>query len=397
MTDKISKPNCEKKIAVLGSTGSVGRQTLDVSEKCGAAITAISASSSVKGLEEQIRKFHPKLCAVKSEKAGRELRTLVSDTDTDVIFGENAAAYAAALPENDIVFNSTSGIAGLYPTLAAIEAGHDVALANKETLVAAGEIVMDAAAANRVKILPVDSEHCAVFQCINDSRNGKNSIKNVILTASGGPFRGYTAEELAAVTKDQALIHPTWKMGPKITIDCATLMNKGLEVIEAARLYSLDADKIKVVVHPESIIHSMVEYIDNAVIAQLAVPDMRLCISYALNYPERGEAVIKPLDLTEIGTLSFHKPDTSVFPLLSLAYSALRCGGIIPCVLNAANERAVELFLEGKITAVTDIFDAVITVVERSVNVKAPGLDDIKTADKETRALVDDYIKNNLK
>ena len=386
-----------KQIAVLGSTGSVGRQTLDVAEKCGAAITAISASSSVKELEKQIRKFHPKLCAVKSEKAGRELRTLVSDTDTDVIFGENAAAYAAALPENDIVFNSTSGIAGLYPTLAAIEAGHDVALANKETLVAAGEIVMDAAAANRVKILPVDSEHCAVFQCINDSRNGKNSIKNVILTASGGPFRGYTAEELAAVTKDQALIHPTWKMGPKITIDCATLMNKGLEVIEAARLYSLDADKIKVVVHPESIIHSMVEYIDNAVIAQLAVPDMRMCISYALNYPERGEAVIKPLDLTEIGTLSFHKPDMSVFPLLSLAYSALRCGGIIPCVLNAANERAVELFLEGKITAVTDIFDAVITVVERSVNVKAPGLDDIKTADKETRALVDDYIKNNLK
>lgn len=393
MTDKISKPNCEKKIAVLGSTGSVGRQTLDVAEKCGVAITALSASSSVKELEKQIRKFHPRLCAVKSEKAGRELRTLVSDTDTDVIFGENAAAYAAALPENDIVFNSTSGIAGLYPTLAAIEAGHDVALANKETLVAAGEIVMDAAAANRVKILPVDSEHCAVFQCINDSRNGKNSIKNVILTASGGPFRGYTAEELAAVTKDQALIHPTWKMGPKITIDCATLMNKGLEVIEAARLYSLDADKIKVVVHPESIIHSMVEYIDNAVIAQLAVPDMRMCISYALNYPERGEAVIKPLDLTEIGALSFHKPDTSVFPLLSLAYSALRCGGIIPCVLNAANERAVELFLEGKITAVTDIFDAVITVVERSVNVKAPGLDDIKTADRETRALVDDYIK----
>lgn len=370
MTDRNSKQYIRKKIAVLGSTGSVGKQTLDVAEKSGAVVTALSASSSVKQLEEQIRKFHPRVCAVKSERAGRELRTLVSDTNTEVIFGENAAEYAASLPDTDIVFNSTSGIAGLYPTLAAINAGNDVALANKETLVAAGEIVMNAAAENGVRILPVDSEHCAVFQCINDSRNGKNSIKNVILTASGGPFRGYTAEKLAAVTKEQALSHPTWKMGPKITIDCATLMNKGLEVIEAARLYSLEADRIKVVVHPESIIHSMVEYIDNAVLAQLAVPDMRMCISYALNYPERGEAVIKSLDLTEIGTLSFHKPDMDVFPLLSLAYSALRRGGIIPCVLNAANERAVELFLAGKISSITDIFGAVIEACRKKCKCK---------------------------
>ena len=392
MTDRNSKQYIRKKIAVLGSTGSVGKQALDVAEKSGAVVTALSASSSVKQLEEQIRKFHPRVCAVKSERAGRELRTLVSDTNTEVIFGENAAEYAASLPDTDIVFNSTSGIAGLYPTLAAINAGHDVALANKETLVAAGEIVMNAAAENGVRILPVDSEHCAVFQCINDSRNGKNSIKNVILTASGGPFRGYTAEKLAAVTKEQALSHPTWKMGPKITIDCATLMNKGLEVIEAARLYSLEADRIKVVVHPESIIHSMVEYIDNAVLAQLAVPDMRMCISYALNYPERGEAVIKSLDLTEIGTLSFHKPDMDAFPLLSLAYSALRRGGIIPCVLNAANERAVELFLAGKISSITDIFGAVIEAVEKSVNVKTPSIDDIKAADRESRILVDNFI-----
>ena len=392
MTDRNSKQYIRKKIAVLGSTGSVGKQTLDVAEKSGAVVTALSASSSVKQLEEQIRKFHPRVCAVKSERAGRELRTLVSDTNTEVIFGENAAEYAASLPDTDIVFNSTSGIAGLYPTLAAINAGNDVALANKETLVAAGEIVMNAAAENGVRILPVDSEHCAVFQCINDSRNGKNSIKNVILTASGGPFRGYTAEKLAAVTKEQALSHPTWKMGPKITIDCATLMNKGLEVIEAARLYSLEADRIKVVVHPESIIHSMVEYIDNAVLAQLAVPDMRMCISYALNYPERGEAVIKSLDLTEIGTLSFHKPDMDVFPLLSLAYSALRRGGIIPCVLNAANERAVELFLAGKISSITDIFGAVIEAVEKSVNVKTPSIDDIKAADRESRILIDNFI-----
>lgn len=392
MTDRNSKQYIRKKIAVLGSTGSVGKQTLDVAEKSGAVVTALSASSSVKQLEEQIRKFHPRVCAVKSERAGRELRTLVSDTNTEVIFGENAAEYAASLPDTDIVFNSTSGIAGLYPTLAAINAGNDVALANKETLVAAGEIVMNAAAENGVRVLPVDSEHCAVFQCINDSRNGKNSIKNVILTASGGPFRGYTAEKLAAVTKEQALSHPTWKMGPKITIDCATLMNKGLEVIEAARLYSLEADRIKVVVHPESIIHSMVEYIDNAVLAQLAVPDMRMCISYALNYPERGEAVIKSLDLTEIGTLSFHKPDMDAFPLLSLAYSALRRGGIIPCVLNAANERAVELFLAGKISSITDIFGAVIEAVEKSVNVKTPSIDDIKAADRESRILVDNFI-----
>ena len=392
MTDRNSKQYIRKKIAVLGSTGSVGKQTLDVAEKSGAVVTALSASSSIKQLEEQIRKFHPRVCAVKSDRAGRELRTLVSDTNTEVIFGENAAEYAASLPDTDIVFNSTSGIAGLYPTLAAINAGHDVALANKETLVAAGEIVMNAAAENGVRILPVDSEHCAVFQCINDSRNGKNSIKNVILTASGGPFRGYTAEKLAAVTKEQALSHPTWKMGPKITIDCATLMNKGLEVIEAARLYSLEADRIKVVVHPESIIHSMVDYIDNAVLAQLAVPDMRMCISYALNYPERGEAVIKSLDLTEIGTLSFHKPDMDAFPLLSLAYSALRRGGIIPCVLNAANERAVELFLAGKISSITDIFSAVIEAVEKSVNVKTPSIDDIKAADRESRILVDNFI-----
>lgn len=392
MTD-LNKAVKDKIIAVLGSTGSVGRQTLDVAERSGVRVAAISASSNVRILEQQIRKFRPRICAVRDEHAAKELKLAVSDiSGVEIISGENAAVIAAGIPEADIVFNSTSGFAGLYPTLAAIEAGHDVALANKETLVAAGDIVMSEAESHGCRILPVDSEHCAVFQCINSVGRRADEVRSVILTASGGPFRGYKPEQLSRVTKKQALAHPTWRMGPKITVDCATLMNKGLEVIEAARLYSLDADSIRVVVHPESIIHSMVEYTDNAVLAQLAVPDMRMCISYALNYPKRGDAVIDRLDLAKIASLSFFEPDTSTFPLLELAYDALKRGGIVPAVLNAANERAVEHFLSGKLSSFTDIFRHVIAVEQRCPDVDSPSLDDIREADMAARKEIDGLV-----
>ena len=385
-----------KKIAILGSTGSIGTQTLEIVRTNGdLEVTALAAGNNIDLLEKQIREFKPKLAAVWKEERANELKDKINDLDVKVVSGMDGLLEVARQPESEILVTAIVGMIGILPTIEAINAGKDIALANKETLVTAGHIIMPLAKEKGVSILPVDSEHSAIFQSLQGGQ--QKALHKILLTASGGPFRGKKLEDLANIQVEDALKHPNWAMGRKITIDSSTMVNKGLEVIEAKWLFGVDVDQIQVVVQPQSIIHSMVEYIDNAVIAQLAVPDMRMCISYALNYPERGEAVIKPLDLTEIGTLSFHKPDTSVFPLLSLAYSALRCGGIIPCVLNAANERAVELFLEGKITAVTDIFDAVITVVERSVNVKAPGLDDIKTADKETRALVDDYIKNNLK
>lgn len=379
----------DKRIVVLGSTGSVGRQTLDVAARTGAEVIAVSAASSVGQLEDQVRQFRPRFCAVRDPEAAARLRIAIADTDTKVIDGENAASEVAALPDADIVFNSTSGFAGLFPTLAAIEAGHDVALANKETLVAAGELVMSAARARGVRILPVDSEHCAVFQCLQARADEERELRSVILTASGGPFRGYTREMLSSVTREQALRHPTWKMGPKITVDCATLMNKGLEVIEAARLYDLDADRVRVVVHPESIIHSMVEYTDNAVLAQLAVPDMRACISYALHYPRRGDAVIERLDLTSVGSLSFFQPDIKTFSLLGLAYDALRVGGTMPAVLNAANEAAVGYFLRGAVGSFTDIFDLVGETVAQLGNCPDPDIDDIISADREARRAVE--------
>lgn len=373
-------------VTVLGSTGSVGRQTLDVLRKSGIRVEALSASSNIELLEAQIREFRPSLCAVKDEVAAKKLRKNISDMPCEVIFGNNAASEAARYGDADIVFNSTSGVAGLLPTLSAIEAGRDVALANKETLVAAGELVMSCALEHGVNILPVDSEHCAVFQCINGSRNGTCGVSRIILTASGGPFRGYTSEKLKRVTLSDALSHPTWKMGKKITVDCATLMNKGLEVIEAARLYSMPWNKIDVVIHPESIVHSMVEYNDNAVLAQLAVPDMRLCIAYALNYPERGGAIVEKLDLTKIGRLTFENPDTEKFPLLALAYDALKAGGTAPAVLNAANEVAVELFLNGKIEF-SEISNYVTNVLEHSNISSDISLESILEADRAVREM----------
>ena len=376
----------DKIITVLGSTGSVGTQTLDVVSMTGTRVFGISANSSVNTLEQQIRRFDPVYCAVSDEKAARELKTRVGDTSVKIIAGDDASSELASLDGCDMVFNSLSGFAGLSPTLAAIDAKKDVALSNKETIVTAGEIVMPRATEKGVKIIPVDSEHSAIFQCLGGKRADK-----LILTASGGPFFGQKRDELKKVTAADALRHPTWKMGKKITVDCATLMNKGMEVIEAARLFDMPADRIEVVVHRESIIHSMVEFSDSAVIAQLSVPDMRLCVAYALSYPERADVPLKRLDFSTLSKLTFAKPDTESFSLLALAYYALEQGGVCPTVMNAANEIAVDAFLHDRI-GFTDIFDVVESVTKSAENKKSPTLDDIFEADKRARETAKEAI-----
>lgn len=333
-----------RKITVLGSTGSVGRQTMEVAAFHHLTLDGIAAHGNIRLLEEQIRLFSPRYCAVADEAAASELRVLVADTPVEILSGPDSAVQLAALTDAELVFNSLSGFAGLRPTLAAIESGHDVALSNKETMVTAGELVNAAAQAYGVSIHPVDSEHCAIAQCLGGKR-----AERLLLTASGGPFFGYTPTQLRSVRKEDALRHPNWSMGAKITIDSATMMNKGLEVIEAARLFGMDADRIDVVVHRESIVHSMVEFADHAILAQLSVPDMRLCIQYALTGEAREAGLTPRLSLPEIGKLTFFAPDMEAFPLLELAYRALRMGGIAPTVLNGVNEIAVALFLEDKI------------------------------------------------
>lgn len=378
--------NIEQKcIAVLGSTGSVGRQTLSVARHRGIRIDALAADSDIIRLEEQIRCFRPSLCAVSSAAAAHSLKMAVSDIPVKIIAGTESAAEAAALTCADTVVNAIYGIAGLRPTLAAINAKKNVALANKETLVTAGDIVINAARKRGTTIIPVDSEHCAILQCLGGKR-----AERLILTASGGPFFGMNRAQLEHITPEDALRHPTWSMGPRITVDSATLMNKGFEVIEAARLFDMPSTKIDVVVHRESIIHSMVEYIDKTIIAQLSVPDMRMCIGYALSYPERAETEVEPLDLTKIGRLTFYEPDVKTFTLLPLAYYALERGGIIPAVMNAANEAAVELFLKGKI-GFTDIFDIVSDVTHSAVSIDIPTLADIEAADAAAREAV--YVR----
>lgn len=333
-----------RKITVLGSTGSVGRQTMEVAAFHHLTLDGIAAHGNIRLLEEQIRRFSPRYCAVADEAAASELRVRVADTPVEILSGPDSAVQLAAITDAELVFNSLSGFAGLRPTLAAIESGHDVALSNKETMVTAGELVNAAAQARGVSIHPVDSEHCAIAQCLCGKR-----AERLLLTASGGPFFGYTPAQLRSVRKEDALRHPNWSMGAKITIDSATMMNKGLEVIEAARLFGMDADRIDVVIHRESIVHSMVEFADHAVLAQLSVPDMRLCIQYALTGEAREAGLTPRLSLPEIGKLTFFAPDMEAFPLLALAYRALRMGGIAPTVLNGVNEIAVALFLEDRI------------------------------------------------
>ena len=317
---------------------------------------AIAFGSNVRLGEEQIRAFRPKYAAIGDEIAAKSLRIAVRDTDTTVLSGRDCICEMIEALSSDVCINALSGFAGLRPTLAAVRRFPRIGLANKETIVAAGELVMAAAVKNGCEIIPVDSEHSAIFQCLAGKKSA--DIRRILLTCSGGPFFGMTRDELCEVTVERALGHPTWKMGAKITVDCATLMNKGLEVIEAMRLFDISPDKIEVVVHRESIIHSMVEYNDKAVIAQLGASDMRLPIQYAITYPERLDSSCEPLDFAKLGKLTFFEPDRKAFPLLALAEETAEAGGILPCVMNAANEEAVALFLNRKIRF-TDIFDIV--------------------------------------
>lgn len=351
---------------ILGSTGSVGEQAIDVASRFNISVDAISAHKNVKRAEEQARAFKVKACAMSDPNAANDLKQRLADTSIKVYLGtegicEMVENTSSDNPSGQVVENSIVGEAGLLPTLTTLRAGKKLALANKESLVVGGEAVMKAAKENGQEILPVDSEHCAIFQCL---RAGKHKeIKSLILTASGGPFFGYNRTQLEDVTVETALAHPTWKMGPKITVDSASLMNKGFEVIEAVYLFDVRPEQVKVVVHRESIIHSAVEYTDHSIIAQMSVPDMRHCVQYALDHPDRHEAVTEELDLFSVGKLTFAKPDTDTFVLLRKAFEAISLGGAIPAILNAANEEAVSAFLSKKI-GFCDIFDVVCNTVD---------------------------------
>lgn len=378
----------KKSITLLGSTGSIGVQALDVAAFHGMNIEALCFGSNIKLGEAQVRKFSPRFCAVFDEKAALDLKTRIADTETEVFCGTDGICEMTEAAGSDICLNAISGFAGLLPTMSAVKSCRRIALANKETLVAAGDIVMTAAKEHGCEIVPVDSEHSAIFQCLKAGK--KDEVKRLILTCSGGAFFGYTKEKLAMVTKEQALGHPTWNMGAKITIDCATLMNKGLELIEAMHLFSVPATKIDIVIHRESIIHSMVEYIDNTVMAQLGSHDMRLPIQYALTYPERAEAAGERLDLVGLGRLSFFSPDYETFPLLGLARRMAEAGGNMPCVMNAANEEAVGLFLSGRILF-SEIPELVMRVCEETARIEKPSLSDIIEENMRARALTANY------
>ena len=375
-----------KTISILGSTGSIGRQTLDVAEQMGLRVAAITAHASVERLEAQARKFRPALAVLTDEAAAKDLAVRLADTSTRVAGGPEGLLEAAVLPAADTVVTAVVGMVGLKPTLAAIGECKRIALANKETLVCAGQLVMDAADRSGAEIVPVDSEHSAIFQCLQGCAD-RREIRRLILTCSGGPFYGMTREEAGKMTKADALRHPNWTMGPKITVDCATLMNKGLEVIEAMRLYRLPLEQVSVVIHRQSIVHSLVEYRDGAVLAQLGTPDMRLPIRYAMTYPARGENPAEPLDLLTCPPLTFAQPDRRVFPCLSLAEEAAEEGGTACTVLNGANEEAVGLFLAEKI-GFYDI-PRLVTLAREQVPVTAdPSLEDILAADKAARDVV---------
>ena len=370
-------------ISVLGSTGSIGRQSLDVIAACGMQVSALTANRDVARMEEQARAFSPALVAMMDPAAARELRVRLADTDIRVAEGAEGLLEAASIHQADTVITAVMGIVGLEPTLAAIHAGKRIALANKETLVCAGELVMDEAQRHGAQIVPVDSEHSAIFQCLQGCAD-RGEVKRLILTASGGPFFGWKKEQLAQVTVEQALRHPNWSMGAKITVDSATLMNKGLEFIEAMRLYRLPPEKISIVIHRESIVHSLVEYCDNAILAQLGTADMRLPIQYALTWPERTAGPATPLDLLSCPSLTFASPDYEAFPCLSLALSAARTGGTATAILNGANEAAVARFLKREISF-GQIAELAAAALERVSVRQAPTLADILEADRCAR------------
>ena len=375
-----------KCVSILGSTGSVGRQTLDIVEHLHLPVAALTAGTNVQRMAEQCRKFMPQLAVMATEDAAQALKNEISDLPTQIAWGEEGLIRAATMPQADCVITAVVGMLGLRPTLAAIRKKKRIGLANKETLVCAGELVMAEAKKYGAEIIPVDSEHSAIFQCLMPSLDCRQ-VERIILTCSGGPFYGMPREELKKVTKADALRHPTWKMGQKITIDCATLMNKGLEVIEAMRLYDLPLEKVDVVIHRQSIVHSLVEFSDGAVMAQLGAPDMRLPIQLAMTYPERQNSPVEKLDLTTCPPLGFAKPDMEAFPCLALARKCAQMGGTACPAMNGANEEAVALYLQDKI-GFYDIYTLVSQAVEAVPFIKEPTLEQILEADELARQIV---------
>ncbi len=371
-----------KKIAILGSTGSIGTQTLEVVRgNPELQVAALAAGSSVEKMERQIREFHPAVAAMWTEEAARELRTRTADLNVRVTAGMEGLLEIAVLPESQVLVTAIVGMIGIRPTIAAIRAGKDIALANKETLVTAGHIIMPLARECGVAILPVDSEHSAIFQSLNGEPAER--IEKILLTASGGPFRGYRREQLMGIQVEDALKHPNWAMGRKITVDSSTMVNKGLEVMEARWLFGTSLDRIQVLVHPQSIVHSAVQYVDGAIMAQLGVPDMKLPIQYALFYPDRRPMPGKRVDFFELGQLTFEKPDMDTFEGLKLAYRAAEAGGSMPTVYNAANERAVALFLDRRIKYL-QIPELIGEAMERHAVIADPTVDDILSAEQQT-------------
>ena len=375
--------NC---VSILGSTGSIGRQTLDIVENLGVSVGALTAGTSVDRMADQCRRFLPQLAVMGTEEAALALKKEISDLPIEVDFGEKGLIRAAELEQADLVITAVVGMLGLKPTLAAIAKGKRIGLANKETLVCAGELVMAQAKQYGAQIVPVDSEHSAIFQCLMGCED-RREVRRLILTCSGGPFFGKKPEELTAVTKEDVLRHPTWKMGPKITVDCATLMNKGLEVIEAMRLYGLPLEQVDVLIHRQSIVHSMVEFCDGAVMAQMGTPDMRLPIQLAFTWPERKSCVVDRLDLTTCGALTFAHPDTEAFPCLALARACAQRGGNACAAMNGANEEAVALFLRDAI-GFDDIYRLVARAVEAVPFIQNPTLEEILETDRLARLAV---------
>lgn len=377
-------------ISVLGATGSVGKQALDVARERGYSVDFLCADRDSRSIEALAREFSPSFVAMADESAAKDLRDRLSDKSVKVFSGINGILEGISESQSEVVINSILGEAGLLPSLAVIDSGKRLALANKESLVIAGDIVMNAAREKGVEIIPVDSEHSAIFQSLKSGK--REEIKRIILTASGGPFFGKTRKELESVTLEETLAHPTWKMGKKITVDSATLMNKGFEVIEAVHLFGVSADKIDVAVHRESILHSAVEYIDNSIVAELSVPDMRMCVQYAVDYPKRYASKSKSLDLFELGALTFARPDREAFPFLDLAKEAIKLGGAMPAVMNAADEIAVGAFLDKRIKfndivrVVTGTFDKMHGAERRT------SLDDIIASDREARKIAKELI-----
>ncbi len=375
-----------KCVSILGSTGSIGRQTLDIIDNLGLPVAALTAGTSVDRMAAQCEKYRPRLAVMATKEAAEELKTAISHLPIEVLWGEEGLIAAATIPDADCVITAVVGMVGLKPTLEAIRAGKRIGLANKETLVCAGELVMAEAKKHHTEIIPVDSEHSAIFQCLMGVGD-KKEVKRILLTCSGGPFYGMDKDQLQKVTKADALRHPNWKMGAKITIDCATLMNKGLEVIEAMRLYDLPLRQVDVLIHRQSIVHSMVELTDGGVMAQLGAPDMRLPIQLAMTYPERMASPVAPLDLTTCGALTFAKPDMEAFPCLKLARDCAQMGGTACPAMNGANEEAVALFLDDKI-GFYDIYRLVEQAVQEVPFVESPTLEEILEADRLARQSV---------